>query len=108
MSHFELFCIWIAIDLVTCMAFTVALRLPPASSWPAIALVWLLILAGDIPILRTGHCSKLLNTAGALLFWFLLLLGSGPGKRLWGKIKSAALTAVNQASFRNQQKEAFS
>ncbi len=32
----------------------------------------------------------------------------GHGKNLWGKIKSAVLTAVNQASFRNQQKEAFS
>ena len=29
-------------------------------------------------------------------------------KDRWGKIKSAALTLVNQASFRQQQKEAFS
>ncbi len=108
MTHFELFVVWFAIDVLVCMAFTAVLCLPPAFSWHWVALIWLLILSGDISILRTGHCSKLLNGSGTLLFLLLCFLGGGRGKRLWGKIKSAALTAVNQASFRNQQKEAFS
>lgn len=40
-----------------------------------------------------------------LLIWYI---DTDKWKKRWGKIKSAALTAVNQASFRNQQKEAFS
>jgi len=43
-----------------------------------------------------------------IFLWFGFFGGRGTGKKLWGKIRSAALTAASAASFRNQQKEAFS
>ncbi len=70
----------------------------------------LLNLAGVIGYL-TGHdgAGDGMSIAAALIAFAEIFFNiSGRGKRLWGKIKSAALTAVNQASFRNQQKEAFS
>ncbi len=51
--------------------------------------------------------SFFLSVAGDLVM-FLTFIDIGKWKKRWGKIKSAALTAVNQSSFRNQQKEAFS
>lgn len=108
MNHLALCSCWLALDSIVCLAFTVVLRAPPTTSWSWIALVWALKLSSDIPILRTGHGSVWLDAAGTLLYLILCFLGgSGLGKRLWGKLKSAALTAVNQASFQQQQREAF-
>lgn len=80
--------------------------------WIVSLVLYALLDTGASIAFCTDHYFKsilLAMTANAL---FLALnsrdLNDGNWKKRWGKIKSAALTAVNQASFRNQQKEAFS
>lgn len=51
---------------------------------------------------------QIFNRLSDLVMMIFILNGNGKWRRkLWGKLKSAALTAVNAASFKRQAKEAF-
>lgn len=54
------------------------------------------------------HAHHVLDSLSNIVLLFWWLDGNGWWKKLWGKIRSAALTAVNAASFNRQTKEAFS
>lgn len=106
------FLVMIEIDLLVNLLDTFVLwAIPPKScSWFWVALIWMLRFTGAIPILYGAEHQNgwLAFIANALFLWLAFFGGNGLGKKLWGKLRSAALTAVNQASFQNQTKEALS
>jgi hypothetical protein len=81
-----------------------ALRRTPRCSWFWIAMIWMLRVV-YCTHRHAGWCSLL---ATGIFVWLALFDGTGHGKKIWGKIRSAALTAVNELSFRNQTKQAWS
>ncbi len=67
--------------------------------WVAQVVTTLPLVVSRPPLVSLG----LLVTAASLIF---LLYDPPSWKKLWGKIKSAALTVVQQAAFQRQTKEA--
>lgn len=50
---------------------------------------------------------RVFAVAYILIYFLSLWWGDPMSKRLWGQIKSVALTALNAASFQRQSREAF-
>ncbi len=111
MTHWAAFGGWSLICIYINLLDTGVLLIPPRTcSWFGIAIIWLLRSSSAIPILYGGERSGTLSMIANLLFMGFLLFGGpdGMGKKLWGKLRSSALTAVNAASFRNQTRQALS
>lgn len=99
---------YLLIDALLSMFLAIGLRAAPRHTpWVWIASIFGVRALGDL-VHFTRHASYWpFDVASMVLYFFLFYGGPGLGKRLWGKLKSAALTAVNQASFKQQQREAF-
>jgi hypothetical protein len=94
----------------TRMAFwSTILRLKtPPTSWLWIGIMWAIAILSDVPVLYGAHENIWIWLIAAWLFlWLIFFDIERRWKRLWGKLKSQALTAVNAARFEQQVKESF-
>lgn len=109
-DHVGLF-LWDAAAYVLLCTMYFLLLLNHPKTWKWIGLIFLVFILSIVPVL-SGHRDHWLlsSVATFALIWLLYSNKDDDGrwKRLWGKLKSSALTAVNRASFRQQTKEAFS
>lgn len=96
------------ISVTVLSLYTMVLMCPPRlCSWPVTALMWALKLSANVLLLYGRPVAIWVSISGDAIYWVAILFGGddGRGKRLWGKLRSAALTAINQASFHRQASE---
>jgi hypothetical protein len=99
---------YVWMSLIWCGLAACVLRMPPPTPWPLVFVVCALRISGPIAEAR-GHtvASDLFEWASFALYLIGCFWDDRWGKPLASKLKSMALTAVNAASFKRQQSEAF-
>lgn len=101
------FAVLFVIDALIGVTYGVALRGLGISLPVSVAPALLRLLAWAPLFSKRRHFESWLSIVGLALYLGLLYWygDGGQGKKLWGKIKSQVLTAVNAASLQRQVKE---
>jgi hypothetical protein len=98
-----------ALDPFFGIGFAFTLRAYKRIAYPYLAFMVALFTATSIAwFMGHKHSSWWLDKLSAAVYFYLVIFGGrGFGKKIASKLKSVALTAIDSASYRRQQAEAF-